>query len=147
MVNELDNRIMVGGTEGPTETDERFRSCTSCGSAHLAPVPCHMTFRQRLATVRIDPRAMETRRRNYWDQAALDEQFGPDAEEAMWDATDGLGAGYRDEQGRLMRRDRYTGEPTEMTPADARRIIERHSTQVGELEPGESPETWEAEHT
>lgn len=93
-------------------------------------------------SVRIDPTATPTRLRSYYDQAALDDQLGPNAEQDALDRTDGLGSGFRDASGRLMRRD-SKGEVHEMSAADAQHIIDRNSVDLGELGPNESPDAFE----
>ncbi len=60
--------------------------CDSCGSEHLPPVPCGLTFGERVRTLRTssdwmpsrtDARARE--HRQFYDHDAVDEQFGKDA--------------------------------------------------------------------
>jgi hypothetical protein len=75
-------------TKGVTEV----RYCTSCKTEHIGKVPCGLTWKQRMGTVDLDWASLETRdKKNYFDQEALDDSFGPDAQEVMMDETDGMG--------------------------------------------------------
>jgi hypothetical protein len=69
-----------------------FIACGDCGSEHLPPVPCGLSFRDRLATVQVSEQGFDTvEKRRYFDSVALDEAFGPDRRERMLDETRGLG--------------------------------------------------------
>jgi hypothetical protein len=69
--------------------------CSDCGSEHLPPVPCGLTFAQRLGSQRIDKSWMPAKRdgglKNYYDSEALGDAFGADAHEQMMEETKGFG--------------------------------------------------------
>lgn len=71
--------------------------CESCGSEHLAPVPCGLTFAERIRTVRTATDWMPAKANSratdgsFIDRVALDETFGPDRREQMLEETRGLG--------------------------------------------------------
>jgi hypothetical protein len=92
--------------------------CTSCGSSHFGKVPCGLTFRQRLASVRVDTSTFEQPQvtGSYYDAEAVADQFGADAEDRMMDATDGMGAARRDKDGRSWHQDRHSHEWQPLTP-------------------------------
>lgn len=67
-------------------------SCSSCGSTHLPPVPCGLTFAQRLRSQEVDQSWMPAKtKKNYYDGASIDSLFGDDAKERMDHETKGLG--------------------------------------------------------
>lgn len=79
----------------------RIASCSSCGSEHLPPVPCGLSFIDRLRSVQVNERNFDTaERHNYYDRSALDEAFGPDRREKMLQETRGLGPVQTDDRGR-----------------------------------------------
>ncbi len=80
--------------------DAALQRCESCGSEHLAPVPCGLTFKERIRTARMgtdwmpsrtDARQRDPDKHRYFDSVALDEAFGPDRREKMLHETRGLG--------------------------------------------------------
>lgn len=74
------------------DVDERFPYCLSCDSHHMAPVPCGLSFRDRIRSISIDPGSLETKdKRNYYDREAVKEVFGEDSRERMLEETRGLG--------------------------------------------------------
>ncbi|MGH7342877.1 MAG: hypothetical protein ACREKH_20525, partial [Candidatus Rokuibacteriota bacterium] len=79
--------------------------CESCGSEHLPPVPCGLTFKERIKTARFGSDWMPARQSarddagTYYDRSALDEAFGPDRREKMLEETRGLGPVQVDEDG------------------------------------------------
>lgn len=80
-------------------------------------VPCGMTFRERLGTVRLDTGSFDTaERHNDFDAEALGESFGLDARERSLEATDGLGAGWIDGAGDSWHVNRHTNEPERLSP-------------------------------
>jgi hypothetical protein len=91
------------------------RYCPDCGSSHLQ-APCGMTFRERLRTVSIDPRAtpvkteMRSQGGRYYDSDAVSRVFGEDSREELLEHTDGLGAAQTGADGNIYHRDRHTGE-------------------------------------
>lgn len=67
-------------------------ACPDCNSTHMAPVPCGLSYMQRLRSSQLHPDATPSReKRKYWDQEALDNQFGEDAREHSLDITKGRG--------------------------------------------------------
>lgn len=85
--------------------EAEFRDCPDCGSSHLGP-RCGMTFRQRLRSVRLDPRIEETKtKRNYYDVDAVHQAFGEDARDELMEDTDGWGAAKREPDGSFSRID------------------------------------------
>ena len=69
-----------------------FARCSDCGSSHLPPVPCGLSYRDRLASVQVNERNFDTAEKaNYFDRDALDATFGPDRREQMLHETRGLG--------------------------------------------------------
>jgi len=99
------------------------RVCPSCGSAHLGKIPCGLTFRERLLTVRMDASLMETRSLpTYYDSDAVKEQFGEDAKERLLDSTHGYGAGRTGKDGRTYHKDRHSGEWEPMTEAQVESV-------------------------
>lgn len=64
-----------------------------CGSTHMGrECPPGFTFADRLRSAQLHPDATPSReKRRYWDQQALDAQFGPDAKEHVMEATQGRG--------------------------------------------------------
>jgi hypothetical protein len=86
-----------------------------------------MTFRERMGTVRIDPRALpnklasQAQAGTYFDDEPLKEAFGADAatrEQQMLEATKGLGPAQRDTRGELWRRDRASGEAVRVSQTE-----------------------------
>ena len=82
-------------------------------------MPCGLTFRERIRTLRIDPKALPAKHERhsaegrYFDDAPLKEAFGADADtrkEQLMEATKGLGPAKRDTRGELWRRDRFSGD-------------------------------------
>lgn len=68
--------------------------CPDCESEHIGQVPCGMTWRQRVLSQTVDEAVNATRtRRKYWDQDALNQQFGEDAAEKTLHDTEGRGYG------------------------------------------------------
>ena len=69
--------------------------CDDCGSEHLAPVPCGMTFIQRLRSVNLDGSVTETReKRRYWSSEGMNEMFGnteAERREELMEDTKGIG--------------------------------------------------------
>lgn len=56
-------------------------------------VPCGLTFGQRLRSVTVDGRVLETRTKaRYWDTGAADDAFGSDRVDRYWEETGGHGA-------------------------------------------------------
>lgn len=54
---------------------------------------CPKHYRERLASVKIGPGALETRTKvDYFDRSSLDESFGHDRVDRYWDETEGDGA-------------------------------------------------------
>lgn len=99
--------------------------CESCGSDHLAPVPCGLTFKERIKGLRFGTDWMPARQsaRNdagtYYDREALDAAFGPDRREQMLQETRGLGAVQTDEHGNpYVFDDPDTGEMRPMENSD-----------------------------
>lgn len=75
-----------------------MKRCTSCGSEHIGLNPCGLTFVERLRSQTLDPSWMPTKQlKNYYDQEAIDADFGADAEELMMDETEGVGAYTRED--------------------------------------------------
>jgi hypothetical protein len=94
------------------------QSC-ACGSpATFNGRECPPCARARLLSVRIDPSLQETRSLRMYDSQALADSFGDDAQERMMDETHGLGAGFRGPDGDIWRKDRKTGDPVPVSPAD-----------------------------
>lgn len=88
-----------------------FRQCPSCGSAHLGPVPCGMTFGQRMKTTKVDWAKLETKDlKNYYDKAAVQKAFGHDARDRYYDESDGIGAAQQDSKGEWWYKNRKTKE-------------------------------------
>lgn len=84
--------------------------CPDCGSEHLGG-RCGMTFVERLRSVQISEAALETRTKvNDYDREAVYDSFGEDAEDRMMEATKGLGAIKRGDDGSLWRKDRKSGD-------------------------------------
>jgi len=71
----------------------QVEDCESCGSEHLPPVPCGLSFKERIRTARFGSDWMPARRaaHSFVDRSALDETFGPDRRERMLHETRGLG--------------------------------------------------------
>lgn len=68
--------------------------CPDCDTAHIGPVPCGMTWKQRVLSQTVSGDVYQSRtKKRYWDQEALDEQFGPDATEKTLEDTQGKGYG------------------------------------------------------
>ena len=79
---------------------------------------CGPCFRARLLSVRLDTSVTSSRTpRNYFDRESLAEAFGDDARERYMEETKGLGAGYRDERGELVRRG-PDGQPLPISSKD-----------------------------
>jgi len=97
-----------------------FASCSSCGSEHLPPVPCGMTFLERMKTVQVNERNFDTAEKaNYFDSVALDEAFGPDRKERMLHETRGLGPVQTADDGTpWVFDDPSTGEMRPLEPSD-----------------------------
>lgn len=69
--------------------------CEACGRGPWA-CACGMSLIEKLRTVSLDTRALETRtRRRYYDESSLTDTFGADAKEQFADQTKGKGAFYR----------------------------------------------------
>ena len=91
-------------------------ACGKPATANGRECPAH--FRARLLSVRLDTSVTETRtKRNYFDREALAGSFGDDARERYMEETKGLGAGYRDERGELVRRG-PDGQPLPISERD-----------------------------
>ena len=93
-----------------------FRHCDSCGSDHLGPVPCGMSFAQRMKSTNTDFGSFETvyNRRNYYDSAAVDATFSHDSKDRLYDETDGIGYVKQADDGEWYHRDRKTNEVVKM---------------------------------
>lgn len=95
-----------------------FSYCPSCRSHHLGPVPCGLSFRDRMRTVRLDPAALETRTpRNYYDAEAVEQVFTEEGRDRMMRETQGYGYTRTDEHGQDFYRNRKSGD-WERVPAD-----------------------------
>lgn len=65
--------------------------CPDCSDVHLGRCG-GLSFVERLRTTQIHGDALPTKtKRKYWDQSALDDQFGDDAAERVLDQTEGRG--------------------------------------------------------
>jgi len=102
-------------------------TCQSCGSQHLGD--CNgLSFRQRLGTVKIDSSGLPARlaslneRGTYYNDEAVTTQFkGQDVHERReryWDETNGYGASYTDDQGKVWNQSRTTKEWRELSPTE-----------------------------
>lgn len=73
-------------------------ACGEQASANGRECPKH--YRERLASLRLDPSVTPTRtKQNYYDKASLDETFGDDRVDKYWDETNGHGALHRGDDG------------------------------------------------
>lgn len=85
-------------------------ACPSCGSVHMGVVPCGLTFGERMRSVVVDGRVLETRTKaRYWDSHAADQTFGEDRVDRYWEETGGHGAIQRGSDGELYHKN-YKGE-------------------------------------
>jgi hypothetical protein len=74
-----------------------------------------MTFGQRMKTTKVDWAAMDTKDlHNYYDAAAVANQFGHDATDRLYDETDGIGWAQQDSKGEWWHKPRNK-EPEKMT--------------------------------
>ena len=88
-----------------------MKACVSCGSTHMAPVPCGMTWGERMRSVRLDEVALETRDvKNYYDRSAVEAVVGHDSVDRLYDETDGIGYTRQDKKGDWYYRNRKTRE-------------------------------------
>lgn len=100
-----------------------FDHCSSCGSEHLGPVPCGLSFRDRMRSIELDQGVLETRtRRNYFDVEPIRQTFGEDANERMLDETDGLGFAQQGPDGELYRKDRKSGDVVRVSDGELNRV-------------------------
>lgn len=97
-------------------------SCGRPATANGRECPVH--FRARLRSIRVDSSTFEAppSKASYYDRESIEDMVGPDAEERLMDATDGLGAGHRAPDGRLMRKDRKTGEDVPISDRDLEKV-------------------------
>lgn len=66
-------------------------TCPDCSRVHLGRCG-GLSYAQRLRTTQIHNDALPTReKKRYWDQSALDDQFGEDAKERTMELTEGRG--------------------------------------------------------
>lgn len=65
--------------------------CPDCARVHIGRCG-GLSFAARLSTTYVHPDATPTREKhNYWDQQALDDQFGEDATERSLELSEGRG--------------------------------------------------------
>jgi hypothetical protein len=65
--------------------------CEDCGSSHMGP-RCGQSYVLRLRSIRLDPSATPSKElKRYWDQQAIDDQFGEEATEKTLELTNGVG--------------------------------------------------------
>lgn len=93
--------------------------CESCGSEHLPPVPCGLTFAERIKGIRFgtdwmpsrtDARQRDPDKHRYYDPEPVNQVFGEDSHEKMLEDTQGLGFAQEDRNGDLWHKDRHSGE-------------------------------------
>lgn len=66
--------------------------CTDCHTTHMGFSNCGLTYVQRLRSAQLHPDATPSReKKKYWDQQALNDQFGEDARERSLSLTEGRG--------------------------------------------------------
>ncbi len=81
----------------------------------MAPVPCGLSWRERLGSVRLDEGSMETaERKNYYDTAAVNALVGSDSVERLYEDTDGIGYTRQADNGDWYYRNRKTREIEKM---------------------------------
>lgn len=96
------------------------QSCQSCGSEHLPPVPCGMTFVERLRSVQVHGSVLESRSASRrFDTESVDDQFGGTAKERkdeFYADTRGLG-NIKHVEGGALYKDRKTGNVEKISDA------------------------------
>jgi hypothetical protein len=111
-----------------------IQECPSCGSAHLPPNPCGLSFGERLRTVRIDPKTLVTRsRKRYYDEEALNQEWGTTArqrKEQLENDTQGLGVAKPGPDGHLYRKDRKSGDVVRVTQKELNEVYLGGDTEV-----------------
>lgn len=96
-------------------------TCDDCGSQHLGRCG-GLSFRQRLRSVSPSRDVISTRTTNYYNEDAVSAQYkGMTRQERRadyWESTNGYGASYTDDKGRVWNRDRKTKEWRELSPTE-----------------------------
>jgi hypothetical protein len=90
-----------------------FEVCSSCGSEHLPPVPCGLSFIERLRSTQVHGSVLASRtEHSRYDHEAIDMEFGKTAKERkaeFYEDTRGLGV-MKDVPGGKRYKDRKTGD-------------------------------------
>ena len=89
-----------------TSAHSTLAYCEDCNSEHIAPVPCGLTWLQRLRSTRLDtqwmPNPPSSKRRSYYDDEVVKETFGgldrKERREQYLEETKGKGAITRGER-------------------------------------------------
>ena len=93
--------------------------CESCGSEHLAPVPCGLTFRERLLSTQVHSSVNESRTaQGRFDREAIDSEFGgtsKERKEDYWASSRGYGNIKHDPKGGAWYKNRKTGNVEHVT--------------------------------
>ena len=101
--------------------------CPDCNSEHLGRCG-GLSFRQRLRSVKVDSQGLPARlaslneRGTYYDDTTLTEQYkglsAQERREDYYESTNGYGASYTDDQGKVWNQDRKTKDWRELSPTE-----------------------------
>lgn len=98
------------------ETRCSVPDCPRLASSGSSKVECGPHFRRRLASLSLSPELTATRTKAvYYDRESLADTVAPDAQERMYDSTDGLGFAKTLADGSVVHRNRKTGEVERLT--------------------------------